>query len=497
MGKSGSGKTSMRSFIFSAYRPEDTKRLGSTIEVEHSHVRFPGNLVLNLWDCGGQKTYMESYMDTQKGNVFSAVGALIYVVDLVSTEDDDDTHEWDADLRYFRVFCLLHKMDLIEPSRRKALYMSRVADLRHKAREALQMHSSSPNVPDSLQMHCFATSIWDASLFRQIEKHLAHLASICSASEIVLFERATFLALSYYTNLDPEAKQPLDAPMVSDEVNRDQDKDSDKVLLEGLSDSMLLAHNSLRQSTGAFASDRFERISELVKHFKIACMDANQQMQALEISTPEFGAYLDVLTSSTYILVVVTTPAIVLHTPGLCASHRISLFHSSLARNAHFDSNAFVERLEEAGIDRKQADVLVTALTGVINESIDNFARGLVDFAKLKSEIQLLERSDFVMMKSENERLMADVEKLKQRLREEITRTTAGVRLDLNLEKGRIRDESAVHALKIKEVDTRIESEIAGIRTSIQSAKFNVLQYLVGVATGAGALLLAYLRMFR
>ncbi len=50
------------------------------------------------------------------------------------------------------------------------------------------------------------------------------------------------------------------------------------------------------------------------------------------------------------------------------------------------------------------------------------------------------------------------------------------MRLDLNLEKGRIRDESAVHALKIKEVDTRIESEIAGLRTSIQSAKFNVLQ---------------------
>lgn len=41
---------------------------------------------------------------------------------------------------------------------------------------------------------------------------------------------------------------------------------------------------------------------------------------------------------------------------------------------------------------------------------------------------------------------------------------------------GRIRDESSVHALKIKEVDTRIESEIAGVRTSIQSAKFNVLQ---------------------
>lgn len=59
-----------------------------------------------------------------------------------------------------------------------------------------------------------------------------------------------------------------------------------------------------------------------------------------------------------------------------------------------------------------------------------------VDFARLKSDIQLLERNDFTLMKTENERLMTDVEKLKQRLREEITRTTAGVRLDLNLEKG-------------------------------------------------------------
>ncbi|GAK65371.1 mitochondrion protein [Moesziomyces antarcticus] len=184
---------------------------------------------------------------------------------------------------------------------------------------------------------------------------------------------------------------------------------------------------------------------------------------------------------------------------------------SSLYTSHHFDTQAFAQRLEASGVSREQADVLTEALRDVIDESITNLAKGLVtreegdqnnytqkvDFTRLKSELQLLERNDFALMKSENERLMADVEKLKQRLREEITRTTAGVRLDLNLEKGRIRDESAVHALKIKEVDTRIESEIAGLRTSIQSAKFNVLQYLVGVATGAGALLLAYLRMFR
>jgi hypothetical protein len=35
------------------YLARDTFRLGATLEVEHSHVKFLGNLVLNLWDCGG------------------------------------------------------------------------------------------------------------------------------------------------------------------------------------------------------------------------------------------------------------------------------------------------------------------------------------------------------------------------------------------------------------------------------------------------------------
>lgn len=53
MGKSGSGKSSMRSIIFSNYVAKDVRRLGATIDVEHSHVKFMGNLTLNLWDCGG------------------------------------------------------------------------------------------------------------------------------------------------------------------------------------------------------------------------------------------------------------------------------------------------------------------------------------------------------------------------------------------------------------------------------------------------------------
>ena len=152
-----------------------------------------------------------------------------------------------------------------------------------------------------------------------------------------------------------------------------------------------------------------------------------------------------------------------------------------------------------------------------------------VDFAQLKSELQLVEKNDLAMIKAENDRLVTDIEKLKQRLREEITRTQAGVRLDLNLEKGRIREEASRQELKVKEVDTRIEQEIAGLRAAIQSSKVcgihsgakrddersiwqaTTLQYLVGFGmsslplserhlieyppvTGCSALLMAYLR---
>jgi hypothetical protein len=71
--------------------------------------------------------------------------------------------------------------------------------------------------------------------------------------------------------------------------------------------------------------------------------------------------------------------------------------------------------------------------------------------------VTLVEKQDYSLLRSENERLLADVEKLKQRLREEISKTSAGVRLDLNLEKGRMRDELSARELKIREVETRIE----------------------------------------
>lgn len=32
-----------------------------------------GNLVLNLWDCGGQEAFMENYFASQRDNIFRNV----------------------------------------------------------------------------------------------------------------------------------------------------------------------------------------------------------------------------------------------------------------------------------------------------------------------------------------------------------------------------------------------------------------------------------------
>jgi Ras-related GTP-binding protein A/B len=61
MGRMSAGKTSMRSIIFANYLARDAYRITFTHDVSRSRVRFLGNLVLNLWDCGGQDLFMEQY----------------------------------------------------------------------------------------------------------------------------------------------------------------------------------------------------------------------------------------------------------------------------------------------------------------------------------------------------------------------------------------------------------------------------------------------------
>ncbi|KAL2136213.1 hypothetical protein VTI74DRAFT_4843 [Chaetomium olivicolor] len=240
MGKSGSGKSSMRSIIFSNYLARDTRRLGATIDIDLSHVKFLGNLTLNLWDCGGQEAFMENYLSQQRAHVFSNVGVLIYVFDIESRDVERDLATYvniiSALVQYSReakVFVLIHKMDLIQPMMREDVFDHRAALVRRKTAEAVAIvHKQKPEQPQSpkspppsssdalpsIDLQLFATSIWDQSLYKAwasiihdlvpnlavIETQLASLGLAIDADEILLFERTSFLVVSKWTSPEGE-----------------------------------------------------------------------------------------------------------------------------------------------------------------------------------------------------------------------------------------------------------------------------------------------------
>ena len=104
-----------------------------------------------------------------------------------------------------------------------------------------------------------------------------------------------------------------------------------------------------------------------------------------------------------------------------------------------------------------------------------------VDFAKLRSELHSADSSESTLTRASHERLANEIAKMQTRLRDDIQRTTASVRLDLNLEKGRIREEAGAQEMKLTETETRIEQEVAVIRERLEAVKFSTLQWLMYV----------------
>ncbi|KAK7734878.1 Protein fmp32, mitochondrial [Diaporthe eres] len=186
-------------------------------------------------------------------------------------------------------------------------------------------------------------------------------------------------------------------------------------------------------------------------------------------------------------------------------------FHASAPRRRdhHFDTLKFVQRLQGEGFTEEQSVAMMKVLNDVIEESIQNLTRTMVlredaakatytqkvDFATLRSELLSADSTESNATRSAHERLTNDIGKLNNRLKDEIGRTQASVRLDLNLEKGRIREEAVSQELRIKETETKIEQEAGALRQQLEMVKFQTLQWLIGVCTGFAALMLGAWRL--
>ncbi|CAO1622555.1 unnamed protein product [Parajaminaea phylloscopi] len=360
MGRSGCGKTSMRALVFSSTlypNAASTKRLGTTLGVETSHFRILRNLVISLFDMGGQQAYVDSYLDDRKSQVFKDVGAFVYVFDMGNSSDQGDDHDdgWEADFRYWKdcirllsqhspqahVFCLLHKMDLVESSRRKDIYAQRVKELRLKAKELMM-----PEPPK-----CCGTSIWDETLYRAwskivhslvpniatLEDNLTQFARLTAATDAVIFERKTFLVIARSEAADTTEPAP-GTPLAPQEVPRGLARNAHKRsspgedmddLLEGYPQTDAERKSILDK--GQMHPERFEKISELVKNLRGSCASKLQSnFQSLELRDAAFSAYLDVFTSDTYMLVIVAGPSVDLSK----IKHNVTLIRDQFDRGA-------------------------------------------------------------------------------------------------------------------------------------------------------------------
>jgi len=155
-----------------------------------------------------QDGFVENYLNNQRSHVFGSVAVLIFVFDIESREFLADVANYQniiLALEEFspsaKVFCLIHKMDLVQTRVRAELFEQRSGMIRE----------NSGRFAESVEF--YATSIWDQSLYKawtqiiyylipnanKIEEMLQRLAELIDARELILYERVTCLMVTRIT----------------------------------------------------------------------------------------------------------------------------------------------------------------------------------------------------------------------------------------------------------------------------------------------------------
>ncbi|KAJ0232674.1 hypothetical protein HA466_0289100 [Hirschfeldia incana] len=173
------------------------------------------------------------------------------------------------------------------------------------------------------------------------------------------------------------------------------------------------------------------------------------------------------------------------------------------------DTLALVRSLEAQGLPSKQAEAITGAITEVLNDSLGVVSQLVVckgemqkaemtqesNLSKFKSEINSSLDHHFSLLQHENEKLRNDIERIRTDIRHEIDKVTAGQRLDLNLEKGRIRDELTNQNSETSNLTNKLDREIHTLRAQLEAAKYEVIKYCIGTLVSISAVGLAVLRI--
>ncbi|XP_071592475.1 mitochondrial calcium uniporter regulator 1 isoform X1 [Heliangelus exortis] len=179
-------------------------------------------------------------------------------------------------------------------------------------------------------------------------------------------------------------------------------------------------------------------------------------------------------------------------------------------RRLFFDTHALVCLLEENGFTTQQSEVIVSALVKIMDTNLDMIYKDMVTkvqqeialqqvmshIAGVKKDMIILEKSEFSALRSENEKIKLELQQIKKQVIDEITKVRADNKLNLNLEKSRVKELYSLNERKLLEMrteivelhaqqdraltqtDRKIDTEVADLKTMLESHKLDNIKYL-------------------
>ncbi|KAK0144186.1 Coiled-coil domain-containing protein 90B, mitochondrial [Merluccius polli] len=198
-------------------------------------------------------------------------------------------------------------------------------------------------------------------------------------------------------------------------------------------------------------------------------------------------------------------------------------------RKLTFDSHAVVTDLEKNGFEKKQAEIIVSALVTLTTANMDIVYKDMVTSShqevalqqilahldSLRKDMVILEKSEFANLRSENEKMKRELDQLKARLTEESQRVRGEARLDINLERSRISDMFTEQEKKLLEATTefhrknanldhdtmetnkKIDLDVASLKTLLESLKLETVRYLAASVFACLAIALGFYRLWK
>ncbi|NXF98341.1 MCUR1 regulator, partial [Eubucco bourcierii] len=191
-------------------------------------------------------------------------------------------------------------------------------------------------------------------------------------------------------------------------------------------------------------------------------------------------------------------------------------------RRLFFDTHALVCLLEENGFTTQQSEVVVSALVKIMDNNLDMIYKDMVTKVQqeialqqvmshiggVKKDMIILEKSEFSALRSENEKIKLELQQIKKQVMDEITKVRADNKLNLNLEKSRVKElvssdnfllkhlsteespnlgkssfYTKSHAQQdraLTQTDRKIDTEVADLKTMLESHKLDNIKYLAG-----------------